>query len=373
VQRSSRLLLFLISCGCAVAGQAAPTPALDRLTSAVERTLDALERGENQLAQARDQSFMLARALTDATRQQREAAARIARKSNAIDTMKENLAQLRHAQQAARARYLASARARYLWLRAPRAQYIVELPRMPYAGRQLAYYDFIAARYQRDRGQALSTLNHVAATAAALSLETESLRQLRAQLANELDTLAALRDRQTRLVAAVEAGLRDAGVRAREGQRDQAEVAALVDGLAALGTSAGFATRKGQLAWPASGQVLKMPGGALREGGAKWPGVFISTATATPVKAVAGGRIVYAEWFRNLGRLVIVDHGDGYMSLYGNNAEILHQVGDEIAAGDTLAMSGISGEGLPEGIYFELREAGRPIDPRVWCQTDPHP
>jgi len=363
--------MLLIAFGCAAAGQAAPTP--QGLISEVERTLDALERGENQLAQARDQGFMLTRSLTVATRQQREAAARIARKSTAIDAMKDNLAQLRDAQQVARARYLASARARYLWLRAPRAKYIVELPRMPYAGRQLAYYDFIAARYQRERGQALSTLNHLAATAAALSLETESLRQLRARMANELDTLAALRERQARLVTAVEAGLRDAGARAREGQRDQAEVAALVDGLAALGTGAGFATRKGQLDWPAAGKVIKMPGGALREGGAKWPGVFISTATATPVKAVAAGRIVYADWFRNLGQLVIVDHGDGYMSLYGNSAELLQRVGDEIAAGDTLATSGTSGEGLPEGIYFELRAAGVPIDPRAWCQAELQP
>ena len=95
--------------------------------------------------------------------------------------------------------------------------------------------------------------------------------------------------------------------------------------------------------------------------------MVIAAHSGEAVRAVAAGEVVYADWFRNLGRLVIIDHGDGYMSLYGNTARIVVAPGARVAAGDTIATVGDDGAGAAHGLYFELRAAGRPLDPRAWC------
>ena len=85
------------------------------------------------------------------------------------------------------------------------------------------------------------------------------------------------------------------------------------------------------------------------------------------MRSVANGRVVFADWLRGFGNLLIVDHGDGYMSLYGNNQTLLKKAGDEVSAGDTIAAVGNSG-GIPEaGLYFEMRYQSKPFDPLNWC------
>ena len=127
-----------------------------------------------------------------------------------------------------------------------------------------------------------------------------------------------------------------------------------------------FIDLKGKLDWPAPGRVANAPGMALRQGGARWAGVLIKAETGAEVIAVAGGRVVFADWFRNLGQLVIIDHGDGYMTLYGNNTELHKQAGEEVGAGEIIATVGEGDDEMPQGLYFELRVGGEPLDPRPW-------
>jgi septal ring factor EnvC (AmiA/AmiB activator) len=97
-----------------------------------------------------------------------------------------------------------------------------------------------------------------------------------------------------------------------------------------------------------------------------WKGLFLRASASQSVKAVAAGRVVFADWLRGFGNLLIVDHGDGYMSLYGNNETLLKQVGDTLRGGDTIAAVGNSGGNEESGLYFELRHEGNPIDPMKW-------
>ena len=94
--------------------------------------------------------------------------------------------------------------------------------------------------------------------------------------------------------------------------------------------------------------------------------MFISAKTGREVKAIASGKIVYADWLRGFGNLLILDHGDGYMSLYGNNESLLKQAGEDAKAGDTIASVGASGGNPESGLYFELRYQGKPFDPLPW-------
>ena len=127
-----------------------------------------------------------------------------------------------------------------------------------------------------------------------------------------------------------------------------------------------FKTLQGKLKLPTKGE-LKGRFGSLREdGGVTWKGLFILAEPGQAVKAVAAGRVVYADWLRGFGNLLIVDHGGGYMSLYGNNESLLKQIGENIQSGETVASVGSSGGALESGVYFELRHEGKPFDPLKW-------
>jgi murein hydrolase activator len=127
-----------------------------------------------------------------------------------------------------------------------------------------------------------------------------------------------------------------------------------------------FASLKGKLRLPIKGEITGRYGTARGEGG-QWKGVFIRAASGQSVKAIASGRVVFAEWLRGFGNMLIVDHGSGYMSIYAANESLLKQVGDTIKAGDSIATSGNSGGMADSGLYFELRQNGRPIDPQAWA------
>ncbi len=133
------------------------------------------------------------------------------------------------------------------------------------------------------------------------------------------------------------------------------------------GPSGSFASLKGRLRLPIAGELVGRFGSPRPESGFSAKGVFIRARAGQEVRAIAAGRVVFAEWLRGFGNLVIVDHGDGYMSLYGNNDALSRRPGDEVRAGDALAAVGASAGQEDSGLYFELRHRGRPIDPLSWA------
>ncbi|WP_313086069.1 murein hydrolase activator EnvC [Pseudomonas sp.] len=131
-----------------------------------------------------------------------------------------------------------------------------------------------------------------------------------------------------------------------------------------------FASAKGKLPWPVDGQLVARFG-TPRGGDArtKWDGVLIGASAGTQVHAVHGGRVVFADWLRGAGLLVILDHGDGYLSLYGHNQSLLRDAGDIVKAGDPIATVGTSGGQASAALYFAIRQQGRPSDPAQWCRA----
>jgi septal ring factor EnvC (AmiA/AmiB activator) len=127
-----------------------------------------------------------------------------------------------------------------------------------------------------------------------------------------------------------------------------------------------FARQRGSLRLPVRGAVSGRFG-SPRDGGGTWRGLFIKAGSGSEVKAIAGGRVVFSEWMRGFGNLLIVDHGDAYLSIYGNNDALLKQVGQAVRGGETIATVGNSGGNPDSGLYFELRHQGQPIDPMKWA------
>lgn len=133
-----------------------------------------------------------------------------------------------------------------------------------------------------------------------------------------------------------------------------------------LSDSQSFRDRKGKLLWPVNGKVLFAFNDRNPETHMRWQGVFIATESGTTVNAVHDGRVIFADWLSSYGLLVIVDHGDNFLTLYAHNDSILKQEGDTVLAGEPLALSGQSGGQQTEGVYFEVRYNGKPQSPSLW-------
>ena len=127
-----------------------------------------------------------------------------------------------------------------------------------------------------------------------------------------------------------------------------------------------FDQLKGKLTLPVRGVITNHFGAPRPDSTVQWKGLFVRTSAGQAVKAIAAGRVVFADWLRGFGNLLIIDHGEGYMSLYGDNETLFKQVGDVIQGGDTIATVGNTGGNEEFGLYFELRYESKPLDPMKW-------
>ncbi|HEY6940884.1 murein hydrolase activator EnvC family protein [Dokdonella sp.] len=210
----------------------------------------------------------------------------------------------------------------------------------------------------------------------------EQIRAARAELAATRDARAAEgtkldgeRTARAELVARLEATLKDQAARIAALGRDEAELGNLLERLRdvfadiprQLSGAASFATLRGRLSWPLQGKVVTAFG-AADDSGQRSSGLLLAAKTGSAVHAISHGRVAFADWLRGYGLMLIVDHGDGYLSLYGCNETLLKDVGDWVDAGETIATSGASGGQKVAGLYFELRANGRAVDPRAWLR-----
>lgn len=180
-------------------------------------------------------------------------------------------------------------------------------------------------------------------------------REMRAMQANE-NRLTRLVDQLAKLVVR-----KPAGNNSRPQPRNEAVPSSRND-------NSPFAALRGKLALPVRGELGSRFGSPRNDGGVTWKGLFITARPGDDVRAVADGRVVYADWLRGFGNLMIVDHGDSYMTLYANAEALLKQVGDVIRGGETVATVGNSGGNAESGLYFEMRHEGRPFDPLNWVK-----
>ncbi len=207
-----------------------------------------------------------------------------------------------------------------------------------------------------------------------LAKQAESQRQSIARLERDDARLSTLIDRITALLA--EQRRKEEAARQRA-ERESARTArpattpkaggAPPPPVAEAGT--GFAQRRGRLALPVQGNIAARFGAPRKgDGGGPPPskGIFIRAAEGADVRSVGDGQIVFADWLRGFGNLLVIDHGEGYLSIYGNNEALLRNVGDKVAVGEVVASVGNTGGNEAPGLYFELRFQGRPFDPLTW-------
>ena len=188
------------------------------------------------------------------------------------------------------------------------------------------------------------------------------LKQVSDQVSRQRNEISQLKRNEERLAKLVDRLARElARPPARQGRARNEQVPEPLRGVSS------FSALKGRLRLPVTGELVNQFGSPRADTGLSWKGLFIAANQGQEVKAVAAGRVVFADWLRGFGNLMILDHGSGYMSLYGNNEALLRQVGDTVKAGDSIAAVGASGGNAETGLYFELRFQGKPFDPLTWA------
>jgi septal ring factor EnvC (AmiA/AmiB activator) len=141
----------------------------------------------------------------------------------------------------------------------------------------------------------------------------------------------------------------------------------LADIPVAPGEQKPFGQQKGHLPWPVKGPFLARYGQPKNRGDLKWKGVLIGATYGIPIHTISHGRVAFADWLQGFGFITIIDHGEGFMSLYGHSESLFKQAGDWVAAGEVIATVGDSGGQPSPGLYFEIRSRGKTIDPTFWC------
>lgn len=244
-------------------------------------------------------------------------------------------------------------------------------------GRMLVYFDY----YNRARSARIDAvtgeLDKLAQLGAATARVEAELTQLEAAQAREVAALEKSRNERRALVAKLDDEIRDGNAAVTKLRAEEQRLADLVRRLSEVmagfpvDSDEPFVKSKGKLAWPVQGRLAGDFGQPRGAGPVKWNGVLLEAPAGTPVRAVHRGRVAFADWLTGLGLLVIVDHGGGYMSLYGHNEALLKESGDWVEPGEPIAQVGDTGGQPRPGLYFEIRLNGEPVDPNPWMAKRP--
>lgn len=339
--------------------------------------MEALAREQARTAARRDNANAeLARqadALADAARALREAEAALAAKQQELEQLQQQRAELEQRLAGQRAAIADLLRATYTLGRGTDLRLLLGDQDLAQIARALAYSKY----FQQDRAARVAALmgelGHLQELEARITTEQQALAATRAERADKARALAAQRAAQQKLVAQADAKYKDEAQRLAGMKQNAQSLDHLVDKLqraideaareaareeraspAAPNRAGGKADIRGNLPWPAAGTVVSYGNGVL-----------IKADGGSEVHAVARGRVVYAAFLRGYGLLVILNHGDGWLSMYGNNESLLRNVGDQVEAGEAVGTASPT-TGVNTGVYFELRHKNKPVDPREW-------
>jgi septal ring factor EnvC (AmiA/AmiB activator) len=311
----------------------------------------------------------LGRALR-ATRKQREHASR------ELEQTRRQQARQRETLAAERDALAREIRAAYVLGNQPYLKLLLNQEDPARSARALAYYRYYAAARNEHIGRLERRLQVLARLEQDVGYKRAKLDTVEQRLARESSGLENVRRQRRQLVAAL-----DRDVRSRQRDIDQRhkaerELDRLLDRIDVAAPRQfpsstdhrAFARHRGRLPLPTGGRLAGRFGTRRGHGDLKWKGVFLETGEAQEVRAIFPGRVVFADWLDGYGMLLIIDHGDGYMTLYGNNESLFAKEGEQVEGGQVVSSTGSTGNPFRPGLYFEIRHQGNPQDPLRWCR-----
>ena len=242
-------------------------------------------------------------------------------------------------------------------------------------GRMLTYYGYFGRARAERIASIHDKLEHLALLREKIAAEGQRLEELESRQAQEVAALKGAQEKRTKAVAAIDSQIKTRGgeIKRLESQARSLEklIADLRKALerGPVARQAPFEPLRGKLPWPVQqGKVLARFGQPRAGGSLRWQGMLIGTDRGARVRAPFAGRVAYADWLPGMGLMIVLDHGGGYLSLYGHNEEVFKKVGDPVAAGDVIGAVGDTGGHNQPALYFEVRRGREPVNPERWLQ-----
>ena len=244
-------------------------------------------------------------------------------------------------------------------------------------GRLMAYYQYLNNYRAENIEAVIEQIRVLDELRGQIAAEEARLGELASKRYAELTRLNGSQETRTALLAALKKKIENEGQEVERFAAQEKDLTRLIAELSSIlsdypiSSEAPFSEHKGKLTWPVAGTLVHDFGQPRVGGKLKWNGVVLAAPRGREVRAIYHGRIAFADWLAGMGLLVIVDHGDGYMTLYGYNETLLKNAGDWVAPGDVIATIGDSGGQSQAGLYFELRRGTLPVNPRQWITRRP--
>jgi len=244
-------------------------------------------------------------------------------------------------------------------------------------GRVLTYYEYFNQARSERIDTSKKTLISLAQIKKRIKSETKTLQKLKRQQVDEKTKLEESYKGRALVIAKLSKDIQNKDSVLQQLLENEKRLGrvlnVITDTMPDIATDIGgkrkaFRKLKGKLYWPALGKVKPLFGKPRKLASVKWNGVIIKAKQGNNVRAISHGRVAYADWLRGYGLLIILDHGDGYMSLYGHNETIKKETGDWVAPGDIIGSVGDTGGQQRAGLYFEIRHNGKPTNPKIWCR-----
>ena len=260
--------------------------------------------------------------------------------------------------------------------RTPRIQLLLSQRDPALISRMFNYYNYFNRARQKEIDQALTLLSELAAVRQKQSQVTKRLHESHKALQAQHATMQQARERRRATITKLETALSDDGSKLSHLLQDQRDLEQLLDQLNRLFADIPppplerkpFHSMKRKMPWPTPGTLKARYNSLKGTANLRWKGMFIGAEMGNNVRAIHHGQVAFADWMNGFGLILIIDHSDGYMSIYANNQELRKSQGEWVTAGEIIATVGDSGGHSKSGVYFEIRRNGRPINPHSWVK-----
>lgn len=336
---------------------------MDKSAAARDRVTSELQGAEVEISEKRIRLKELERERDFSTRRRAELDRKLAEREAELDDEARELA--------------AQARAAYMSGSQERIKLLLNQRDPATLGRLMAYYGYLGEYRGANIEAVTAAIRELAGLRSEVAAEEARLVELARARYEELTKLSAAQDRRQSLLDDLRRKLADEGDEVDRLAAQEKDLTRLIAELTSIlsdypiSSEDPFSEHKGRLTWPVAGTLLHDFGQPRVSQSLKWNGVVLAAPRGREVRAVYHGRVVFADWLAGMGLLVIVDHGEGYMTLYGYNETILKNAGDWVAPGDVIATVGDSGGQKQSSLYFELRRGSEPVNPRHWVTRRP--
>ncbi len=350
---------------------------LEQLQTEIQSLSSNVEKNKTTKSELYKQLEKQSLAISKLNRQLRQTNQQLEQQSSQLDKLKQDQKQYRQAHIQQMDALNEQLRSAYLNGQANYLKLLLSQQDPAKISRSSHYFEY----FHQARQQQLATIN---ASLAVLSSQQQELsdaqQKLQLTYEQQLKEQTALKEQnkqRQQTVKQLEQTIQQQGKRIASLQEEEANLQALLRSLAKKRTTPNkkakvpdmkFAQQRGSLNWPIQGKIVARYGSSRNVGKLTWQGIMIQAGAGRNVTATAPGRVVFSGWLRGFGLLLIVDHGDKFMTLYGNNQALLKEVGDVVKADDIIALSGDKGIKQHTGLYFEIRHKGSPVNPVKWLK-----